>query len=128
MRGCVSLLLAGAAAACASVPPSASSSEPATDFDPAGRYAVTMSSATMVSEGEMEISLLSGGHGGTLAVGGTQGMIVVVMAVAGQMTVEAVVQGGRLILRLARDGDYFSGNWILGSQRGTVVAQRLPEG
>ncbi len=74
----------------------------------------------------MEISLLRGGHGGTLAVGGTRAIIVAVEADADQMTVEAVAEGGRLILRLARDGETFSGNWVLGSQRGTVAARRLP--
>ncbi len=128
VKAVVAILLAGGAAACASVPRSAPAAAPVADFDPAGRYAVTMSSATMVSEGEMEITLLRDGHGGTLSVGATHAIIVAVEAGVGHMTVQAQTERGRLILRLARDGDAFSGNWILGSQRGTVFARRVNGG
>lgn len=85
-----------------------------------------MSSETMVSEGTMEIRGEPGSYTGTIAVGTVGARIVSVEAGADHMTVHAATSERTLILRLARDGDFFSGNWVLGRQRGTIIGNKRP--
>ena len=96
-------------------------------FDPVGRYELTMSSETMVSEGTMEIRGEPGRYTGMIAVGSVGARIVGVEAAADHMIVRATTSERTLILRLARDEDFFSGNWILGGQRGTIVGRKRPD-
>ncbi len=70
-----------------------------------------------------------GRYAGIIAIGGVSARIVNVEVGEDHMTVQASTTssagGGRaLILRLARDEDFFSGNWILGVQRGAIVGTR----
>ncbi len=101
--------------------------EPAPDaaaLDPVGVYDLTMSSETMVSEGTMEIYGEPGAYLGRVSVGGVNGRIVLVEPGEGHMNVQVEVEGGRLVFRLAGDGAFLSGNWVMGERRGTVVAER----
>lgn len=125
------LLAIGLAAGCAtSSPPGAEEGPaPAGAFDPAGGYEVTMSSERMVSEGTMEVRGIRGEPGsytGVITVGSVTARIVNVEAGDDHMTVQAIASQGTLILRLAWDGEYLSGNWILGSQRGTFLGRKRP--
>ena len=104
-------------------PVSAAQGEP---MDPVGVYDLTMSSETMVSEGTMEINGEPGAYLGRVSVGGVSGRIVLVEPGEGHMIVQVVVEAGRLVLRLAGDGAFLSGNWLMGERRGAVVAERRP--
>lgn len=100
---------------------------PATEaaaMDPVGVYDLTMSSETMVSEGTMEIYGEPGAYLGRVEVGGLNGRIVLVEPGEGHVSVQVEVEGSRLVLRLAGDGGFLSGNWVMGGRRGTAVAER----
>lgn len=118
---CVVLVAAG----CATPGPSGDAASPtAPGFDPVGRYDLTMSSATMVSEGSMEIRGEPGGYTGMINITGVAARVTNLEAGEDHMTVHAITGEHPLILRLARDGDFLSGNWILGPQRGTIIANK----
>ena len=87
-----------------------------------------MSSETMVSRGTMEIQGEPGAYLGRVSVGGIAGRVVVVEPGEGHMSVQVEVDGGLMVLRLAGDGAFLSGNWILGRRRGAVVAERRAQG
>lgn len=131
-RGLLTPLLAiGLAAGCAasSRPGSEDGPAPGGVFDPAGGYEVTMSSERMVSEGTMEVRGIPdepGSYTGVITVGSVTARIVNVDAGDDHMTVQAIASQGTLILRLAWDGEYLSGNWILGPQRGTFLGRKQP--
>lgn len=72
----------------------------------------------------MEISGETGAYLGRISVGGVVAVVRRVETGPGHMRVEADTDRGRLVLRLAGDGGYFAGNWILGVQRGAVVAEK----
>lgn len=93
-------------------------------LDPLGVYDMTMSSESLVSEGMMEIRGSPGNYRGRLVVGVTEVAIGSVEVGAGFMNVHADMPTGALVLRLAGDGAFFSGNWVLGAQRGTVIAEK----
>ena len=93
-------------------------------LDPLGVYNLTMSSESLVSEGMIEIRGSPGNYRGRLVVGGTEAAIGSVEVGAGHMNVRAIMPTGTLVLRLAGDGAFFSGNWVLGAQRGTVIAEK----
>ncbi len=95
-------------------------------LDPVGTYDLSMSSATQVSDGSMTIRGQPGNYRGTLTVGVLSAAIAGVETGVGLLNVHADLAQGRLILRLAGDGLCFAGNWVLGAQRGTVAAERLP--
>jgi len=81
-------------------------------FDPMGVYDLAMSSETMVSRGTMHIRGSPGRYAGIIAIGGVSARIVNVEIGEDHMTVLAATAspagGGRsLILRLARDEDFF---------------------
>lgn len=130
--GSVTALCAvGLAAACAasSPPGTEDGPAPAGAFEAAGEYEVTMSSERMVSEGTMEVRGIRGEPGsytGVITVGSVTARIVNVDAGDDHMTVHAIASQGTLILRLAWDGEYLSGNWILGPQRGTFMGRKRP--
>lgn len=96
-------------------------------FDPVGFYDVTMSSERMVSEGTMSIRGEPGNYTGMIAVGSVAARIVNVEPGEDHMTVHATTRQTNLILRLGWDGEFLSGNWILGAQRGTFVGRRRPD-
>ncbi len=121
-----------AATGCATSPPATapapgndSEPPPSQAFDPVGRYSLTMSSETMVSEGSMEIRGEPGRHSGVIDIGSAPARILSVEVGDDHMNVRADMRRQTLILRLARDGDFLSGNWVLGVQRGTAVARKL---
>lgn len=91
---------------------------------PTGIYDVTMASQGMVSEGTMTIRGVPGDYRGTLSIPGVSTEIGDVEVTADDLQLRARTQRGMLILRLLRDGDFLSGNWILGEQRGTFAAAR----
>lgn len=93
-------------------------------FDPAGGYDVTLASDVMVAEGVMEIRGAPGAYRGRLEAGGLSAEIVAVETGPGQMTVDADTGQGTIVLRLAVDDGFLSGNWVLGPRRGTVTAER----
>ncbi len=93
-------------------------------MDPVGIYDLTMSSETMVSEGTMEVYGEPGGYVGRVSVGGVNARIVLVEPGEGHMSVHVEVEGGLLLFRLAGDGAFLSGNWVMGERRGTVAAKR----
>lgn len=72
----------------------------------------------------MEISGKPGSWTGRLSVGSVVAVVRRVETRPGHMHVEADTDRGRLVLRLATDGTLFSGNWVLGGQRGSVVAEK----
>ena len=94
-------------------------------LDPVGGYEITMASASMVSEGTMEIVGTREGWGGELVLGSVRGPVAEVDAGPDHMTVHAAANGRPLVLRLVWDGEVFSGNWIMGNQRGTVSARKV---
>lgn len=98
-----------------------------TAFDPVGRYDLTMSSETMVSEGWMEIRGEPATYTGLIDIGGVAARILSLEVGEDHMTVRATTSQRPLILRLARDENFLSGNWILGRQRGTIVARKRPD-
>ncbi|NNF26077.1 MAG: hypothetical protein HKN73_02490 [Gemmatimonadetes bacterium] len=91
---------------------------------PTGIYDVTMASQGMVSEGTMTIRGVPGDYRGTLSIPGVSAEIGEVDVEGGDLQLRARTERGMLILRLLRDGDFLSGNWILGEQRGTFAAER----
>lgn len=120
------LLAIGLAGGCAgSGPPGPENGPtPAGVFNPVGWYDVTMSSERMVSEGTMDIRGEPGNYTGMMAVGSVAARIVNVDAGQDHMTVHATTRQTNLILRLVWDGEFLSGNWILGAQRGTFVGRK----
>ena len=95
--------------------------------DPRGTYEVTMASAGMVSEGTMTIHGSPGAYRGTLALPSGPTPLEKVRVGTGRLDIEAELPSGRLIVRLVRDGTHLSGNWVLGSRRGTFTANRQPD-
>ncbi len=75
----------------------------------------------------MEIRGEPGRYTGMIAIGSVQVRVVSIEAGADHLTVRAATNERTLILRLARDGDFFSGNWVLGGQRGTIVGNKRPD-
>ena len=100
----------------------------APDFDPTGVYDITMAAQGLVSEGEMSIRGTPGSYRGVLAAGGISAEIRSVDVGTGNMNVRGETTGGSIVIRLVRDGDFFSGNWLYGDRRGTFTAQRRPSG
>lgn len=123
------MLVIGLAGGCAvSHPPGAGDGPaPGNVFNPVGWYDVTMSSERMVSEGTMDVVGEPGNYTGMIAVGSVAARIVTVEAGEDHMTVHAITRQTNLILRLAWDGEFLSGNWILGGQRGTFVGRKRPD-
>ena len=124
--GCATLAVPAPGAA----PAAGADAESANVFDPVGGYDVTMSSERMVSEGMMEVRGIRGEPGsytGVITVGSVTARIVNVDAGEDHMTVHAIASQGTLILRLAWDGEFLSGNWILGAQRGTFAGRKRPD-
>lgn len=78
----------------------------------------------MVSEGTLEITGKPGFYSGRLSVGGFVGAVRSVETGLGHMLVEVEAPGGVVVLRLATDGQFFSGNWVMGEQRGTATADK----
>lgn len=113
----------GFLAGCAT-PPNATVGE-ATRLDPLGQYEVTLSSESLVSEGTMSIRGEPGAYRGALVAGDMTAVITGVEVGVDLMHVRATVGVGRLILRLAGDGHFLAGNWVMGTRRGTVTATRL---
>ena len=72
----------------------------------------------------MEIIGKPGFYSGRLSVGGFVGAVRSVETGLGHMLVEVEAPGGVVVLRLATDGQFFSGNWVMGEQRGTATADR----
>ncbi len=72
----------------------------------------------------MEITGKPGFYSGRLSVGGFVGAVRSVETGLGHMLVEVEAPGGVVVLRLATDGQFFSGNWVMGEQRGTATADR----
>ena len=81
----------------------------------------------MVSEGWMEVRGEPGRYTGMINVGGVAARILTLEIGEDHMAVRASTRQRTLILRLARDGDFLSGNWVLGAQRGTIIANRRPD-
>jgi hypothetical protein len=94
---------------------------------PTGIYDVTMASQGMVSEGTMTIRGIPGDYRGTLSIPGVSAEIGDIDVGAEDLQLRARTERGTLILRLLRDGNFLSGNWILGEQRGTFAAERRQE-
>ena len=93
-------------------------------FDPTGIYDVTMATQGMVSEGTMTIRGLPGDYRGTLDAGGVAARIQSVAVGEDNMSVSAETSAGALILRILKDGNLFTGNWVLGERRGTFAAEK----
>lgn len=93
-------------------------------LDPVGVYDVTMSSQSSVSEGIIEIGGKPGRYHGSLQVGSVSAVLERVEPGAGILHLRVGLPGGTLVLRLTGDGKSFSGNWVLDTQRGTVVATK----
>lgn len=93
-------------------------------LDPLGEYEVTLSSESLVSEGTMTIEGEPGAYRGALVAGRMTARIVGVEVGVNLVIVTATVESGRLVLRLAGDESFLSGNWVLGTRRGTVTAHR----
>ena len=117
------LFLAGLLAGCASAPAPASE-QPVPD--PVGDYGLSMSSATRVSEGTMEIRGEPGDYRGLFSVGNLSAVITGVEMGVSVFNVQAILSQGMLMIRLTGDGRCFAGNWVLGTQRGTITAEKLP--
>ncbi|MGI9626221.1 MAG: hypothetical protein ACR2QM_05240 [Longimicrobiales bacterium] len=110
-----------AAWGCASTPNGGEST-----FDPTGIYDVTMATQGLVSEGTMTIRGVPGDYRGTLDAGGVSAEIHSVEVGEDNLNVQAQTTRGVLILRLARDGGFLSGNWVLADRRGTFSAELRP--
>lgn len=95
-------------------------------LDPVGTYDLSMSSVTQVSDGTMTIRGEPGNYRGTLSVGVLSAAIGGVETGVAVLNVHANLAQGTLILRLTGDGFCFAGNWVLGTQRGTIAAEKLP--
>ena len=74
----------------------------------------------------MDIRGEPGSYTGMIALGSAAARILSLEVGEDHMNVRADMRQQTLILRLARDGDYLSGNWVLGGQRGTIVANKRP--
>lgn len=85
---------------------------------------MTLASNVSVAEGVMEVRGAPGAFRGRLEAGGLSAEIVAVETAPGHMTVEADTGRGTVVLRLAVDAGFLSGNWVLGRRRGTVTAER----
>lgn len=94
-------------------------------LDPLGEYEVTLSSESLVSEGTMTIEGEPGAYRGALVAGRMTARIIGVEVGENLVHVTAAVESGRLVLRLAGDESFLSGNWVMGTRRGTVTASRL---
>ena len=94
-------------------------------LDPLGEYEVTLSSESLVSEGTMTIEGQPGAYRGALVAGRMTARIIGVEVGVNLVHVTATVESGRLVLRLAGDESFLSGNWVMGTRRGTVTASRL---
>lgn len=117
------VLISGLPAGCATSP------TPAVEesvLDPLGTYELSMSSVTQVSDGTMTIRGQPGNYRGTLSVGVLAAPIAAVETGVAILNVHASLPQGTLILRLSGDGLCFAGNWVLGAQRGTITAEKLP--
>ena len=122
--GCFpSVLIAGWLAGCATSP-AVATEEPI--LDPVGTYDLSMSSATLVSDGTMVIRGAPGSYRGSFSVGTVSVVIAGVETGVGVLNVHADLPQGRIILRLTGDGFRFAGNWVLGAQRGTITAEKRP--
>ena len=97
-------------------------------MDPVGVYDVTMSSQSQVSKGTIEIRGKPGRYHGSVQLGSVSAVLERVEPGAGILHLRVKLPGGTLVLRLTGDGRSFSGNWVLGVQRGTVVATRRGRG
>ncbi len=75
----------------------------------------------------MEIRGHPGHYRGILVAGGISARIDGVDTGEDHVRIGARTDHGSLILRLARDGDFLSGNWILGARRGTFTAEKHPQ-
>ena len=75
----------------------------------------------------MDVRGEPGNYTGMIAVGSVSARIVNVEPGEDHMTVHATARQANLILRLAWDGEFLSGNWILGAQRGTFVGRKRPD-
>ncbi|MYK66687.1 MAG: hypothetical protein F4022_09460 [Gemmatimonadetes bacterium] len=117
------VLLTGLLAGCATAPAPAAE-EPV--LDPVGDYDLSMSSETQVSDGTMEIRGEPGHYRGLFSVGALSAVISEVETGAGALNVHANLAQGTLMLRLTGDGRCFAGNWVLGTQRGTITAEKRP--
>ncbi len=98
-------------------------------LDPVGVYDLTMSSQSRVSRGTFEIRGGPRKYHGSLVLGTVAVALESVGTSAGMIHIRARMTAGALVLRLVGDGRCFSGNWVLGTQRGTVVAEKrlVPE-
>ena len=65
-----------------------------------------------------------GRYTGMINIGSVAARILSLEAGQDHMAVRATTSQQTLILRLARDEEFFSGNWILGGQRGTIVGNK----
>lgn len=72
----------------------------------------------------MEITGRPGFYSGRLSVGRFVGVVRSVETGPGHMLVEADAGSRIVVLRLATDGEFFSGNWMMGEQRGTAIADK----
>lgn len=72
----------------------------------------------------MDVRGAPGAYRGRLEAGGLSAEIVAVETGPGHMTVEADTGQGKVVLRLAVNDGFLSGNWVLGLRRGTVTAER----
>ena len=117
------VLLAGLLAGCATRPPPAVE-QPV--LDPVGDYDLSMSSATQVSDGTMEIRGEPGDYRGLFSVGNLSAVIAGVEVGVSVLNVLAKLPQGMLTIRLTGDGHCFAGNWVLGTRRGTITAERQP--
>ena len=92
--------------------------------DPLGVYDLTMSSQSQVSKGTVEIRGGPRKYHGSLVLATAAVALERVETSEGMIHIRARMRAGTLVLRLAGDGRCFSGNWVLGTQRGTVVAEK----
>lgn len=95
-------------------------------LDPVGTYDLSMSSVTQVSDGTMTIRGEPRNYRGTFSVGVLSAAIAGVETGVSVLNVHANLAQGTLVLRLTGDGVCFAGNWVLGAQRGTITAEKLP--
>ncbi len=94
--------------------------------DPVGDYDLSMSSATQVSDGTMEIRGEPGDYRGLFSVGNLSAVIAGVEVGVSVLHVQVKLPQGILTIRLTGDGHCFAGNWVLGAQRGTITAEKQP--
>lgn len=92
--------------------------------DPVGVYEVVLSSGVVVTSGTMEIRGEEGSYTGLLSAGAMAAALRSVEVGPGHMQIEADTGQGIVILRLAADGRFLSGNWVMGERRGTFTAEK----